>query len=236
MMRKKMILLLLAACLIPGIRAAAETEERNLPAFTEISLRVPATLYLEQGNEQKVTIEAGRATLDELITEVSGRSLVVRFPAKNLLMRNFRPGKIVIRVTMPEVTALNLSGSGDILARGEISSLILEMNVSGSGSIDLDALTANRVKASISGSGNILIEGDQPAAELSTSISGSGNLIAEDFEAAEVKVTIAGSGNARVYSNGNIHVKIAGSGSLYYRGNPNIDSSIAGSGSVNEMK
>lgn len=235
-MKKKIFSLLLAFGIIAGIQtASAESEERQVGVFTEISLRIPATLYVEQGKEQKVTVEADRATLEQVITEVSGRALVVRFPSKSYLSRNFRPGRITIRVTMPEVTALNLSGSGNIVGKEPLSSVFLELSVSGSGNIDLSELAARRVKASVSGSGNILIEGDEKGEELTASISGSGNLKAGDFEAQAVKVTIAGSGNGWVNSNDHIQVKIAGSGNLYYHGNPNIDSSIAGSGKVSGM-
>ncbi len=229
--------LLMVVFLLPGIRnASAETQERSLPLFSEISLRIPARVTLEQGSEQKVTIEAENSTLDEIITEVSGRSLVIRFSTKNLLSRSFRPGKINIRVTLPEITGLSVSGSGDIVAGKMIASRILDLAVSGSGGIDLSQLDAGRVKVSISGSGNIVIGNKKPGEELQASISGSGNLKAKDYEARDIRVSIAGSGNAWVYSNGDINVKIAGSGNLYYHGNPNMNSSIAGSGEVREVR
>lgn len=236
-MQKRAMFLLVAVFLLPGIRkAGAETQERSLPLFSEISLRIPAKLILEQGSGQKVTIEAENSTLDEIITEVSGRALVVRFAAKNFLSKSFRPGRIIIRVTLPEITGLAVSGSGDIVASDMIASRILDLAVSGSGGIDLSQLDAGRVKVSISGSGNVVIGNERPGEELQASISGSGNLKAADYEAHDVRVTIAGSGNAWVYSNGDISVKIAGSGNLYYSGNPNIDSSIAGSGEVREVR
>lgn len=230
-----MILLVFGLAMVPRY-AGADTEDRNLPVFTGISLRIPATLYIEQGSERKVTIEAKTSTLEEIITEINDRTLVIRFPARNFFVRDFDPGKITIRITIPEITDLSVSGSGDILGAKPISTLIMDLNVSGSGNIDLTMLDAERVKTNISGSGNILIRGEKPAANLTGTISGSGNIKAEGFEAQEVKMTIAGSGNCYVRSNGNITVKIAGSGNLYYTGNPNVDSTIAGSGSVKEIR
>ncbi len=230
-----MVLLVFGLALVPR-SASADTEDRNLPVFTGISLRIPATLYIEQGAERKVTIEAKSSTLEEIITEINDRALVIRFPARNFFVRGFDPGKIIIHITIPEITDLSVSGSGDIFGRNTISTLIMDLNVSGSGNIDLAKLDAERVKTNISGSGNILIRGEKPAADLTGTISGSGNIKAEGFEAQDVKMTIAGSGNCYVRSNGNITVKIAGSGNLFYAGNPNVDSTIAGSGSVKEIR
>lgn len=216
--------------------AVAETEERNLPAFTEVSLRIPAKLYIRQGDVQKVTIEAGSDVLKEIITDINDRSLVIKFPAKNYIWDRRDPGKIVIHITIPEITGLNLSGSGNILGEEDISTLIMDLNVSGSGNIDLPGLTAERVKANISGSGNIILKGTEPVSQFSGAVAGSGNIKAENLEAEDVKVTIAGSGNCSITSNGKITVKIAGSGNLYYGGNPDIDSSIAGSGRITEIR
>lgn len=214
--------------------ANAEEEKREVPSFSEIALKISAKVYLKQGDEQSVRIVAKESVLEDIITEVKGRKLSIRFPNSNLFQRNFNPGKIEIYITVPEVDALSVSGSGDIECN-ELRSRILEMAVSGSGNIDIDKLESKRVKASISGSGNVRIDGEDVAEELTVSISGSGNLKADGFEAENVQVSTSGSGNCKVYSNGSIKVRVAGSGSVYYNGNPSIDSSVAGSGRVRKM-
>ncbi len=232
----KKIALAVFAFLCIALVVRGENQERKLPVFTEISLRIPAKLYLEQGNTQKVVIDATTSDLEDIITEIKDRALVIRFPAKNYLWKPSHHDNITIHITIPEITGLNLSGSGDIIGENAVSTLIMDMNVSGSGNIKLNDLNAERVKTNISGSGNIILRGNKPATEFNASIAGSGNIKAENFEAQEVKVTIAGSGNCSIKSNGNINVRIAGSGNLYYAGNPNIDSSVAGSGIIREIK
>jgi len=229
-----MTVLLAMGLLAANLPAAAETEERNLPAFTEVSLRIPARVTVVQGSPRSVTLEARESTLREIITEISDRALVIRFPAKSYLQGRNDWGNIDIRITMPEVTGFSLSGSGEISA-GEVNTLIMELNVSGSGNIELGKLNADRIKASIAGSGNIDLNGGSPASELSVSVAGSGNLRAESIEVSRAKVNIAGSGDCLIRSNGAVVVKIAGSGSLYYAGNPDIDATVAGSGRVKEI-
>ena len=214
--------------------ANADNVEREVASFSEISLRVPAKLYVEQGEKQSVEIVAKSSTLDELITEVKGRELIIRFAAKNYIFKDFTPGKIEIFVTVPEVNALSLSGSGDIINDGPIESRILDLAVSGSGDIVLDDLKSERVKVAISGSGNVKLAGDGIADDLSINTSGSGNFKGIGFKAQDIKVKLAGSGNAEVAAEKSLNVRTAGSGNVLYKGNPLIDQSIVGSGQVKE--
>lgn len=215
-----------------GNPVSAKEETRELPSFSEISLRISAKVYLEQGKNQSVRIVADSETLEQVITEVKGRTLNIRFPNNNIFKR-WDPGKIEIYISVPEVDGLNLSGSGDIISE-KIETRILDLLISGSGNIKIEQLTAERVSATISGSGNIKIEGSGVADELKTRITGSGNIDASGFEAKNVDAQTSGSGNSSVFSNGSIKARIAGSGNVYYTGNPAIESSIAGSGKVKE--
>lgn len=214
--------------------AAAEDEERDVSAFSKVSLRISAKVYIEQGSTQSVKIIAKSSTLEELITDVKDRSLNIRFPNKNFFKNNFQPGKVEIYITVPDIEGLTVSGSGDIFLK-ETKSRIIDLSVSGSGNIVIEELIAKRVKASISGSGNIRIKDGGTADEMDVSISGSGNVRADGFEANEVSVHTSGSGNCSITSNGSIKARIAGSGNVSYRGNPSIDSSVAGSGRVKKM-
>lgn len=225
-------LLLLAIFTINTV--SAEDGNRKVDVFTEISLNVSAKLYLTQGDNQSVRIEAKSSTLDDIITEVKGRRLIIRFPNKSIFKRNYNPGKIEIYITVPEIGALGVSGSGDIVVE-DLKARILEMAVSGSGNIDIEKLDSKKVKASISGSGNISIGKGGVADELGVSISGSGNFNGKGFEADEVTAHTSGSGNCSVKSNGSVTARVAGSGNIYYGGNPSIDTSVAGSGKVKRM-
>jgi len=143
--------------------AKADNQTRELEAFSEITLRVPAKLYLAQGSKQSVEIVGKSSTLDELVTEVKNRELVIRFKTKNMFWKDFETGKLEIYITVPDISALTVSGSGDIINDGAINARILSLTLSGSGSIKLDDLTTERMKATISGSGNVNVDGDGEA-------------------------------------------------------------------------
>lgn len=230
-MRNKISLLtLLLVIVFFSSTVSAKEEVRNVSAFSKVSLRISAKVYLTQGEKQSVRVIAESETLEELITEVKDRSLVIRYP-NNTFFRNWNPGKVEIYITVPEVEGLSVSGSGDIFSES-IKSRIIDFAVSGSGNIEIENLTAEKVDTGISGSGNIRLKSGGVANELRARISGSGNVDAGGFEALNVDVQTSGSGNCHVISNGALNVKVSGSGSVYYSGNPSIDSSISGSGKV----
>ncbi len=233
-MKARLTTILALLFLVFGVSSAAlgANEDRKVGAFSEISLRIPAKLYLEQGDKQSIEIVAKESTLEDIITEVKGRELIIRFPSKNYMWQDFTPGKIEIYITSPEIDALSISGSGDIINDGAISSRILTLSISGSGDILLNDLKAERLKASISGSGDIELTGKGKTEDLSIAISGSGDFKGIDFAADDVSVKIAGSGGASVYAERTLNIRVAGSGDVKYKGNPQIDQSIVGSGGV----
>lgn len=233
-MKTTVLLILLYLIAYPASNAFAEEEERDVPSFSEIALRIPAKVYVEQGENQSVEIVAKSTTLEEIITEVRDRSLQIKFPAKNYLWKKFEPGKIEIYITVPEIDALFVSGSGDIIA-DEVEARIIELTVSGSGDILVEELNAKRVSTSVSGSGDITINEGGVADDFTAQISGSGDVKAVGFEASDVVVRISGSGNCSITTNGSIKARVAGSGNINYKGNPQVDSSVAGSGRVKKI-
>lgn len=234
-MKTRMTTFLIALLILIGINAQADNQTRELEAFSEINLRVDAKLHLAQGSKQSVEIVAKGSTLDELVTEVKNRELVIRFKTKNLLWKDFETGKIEIFITVPDIDALTVTGSGDIYNDGPIESRILSLTLSGSGTIKLDDLKSERLKTIISGSGNVEVNGNGTAEDLSINISGSGGFKGADFGAQDVTVRISGSGNAYIQCNNSLIARVLGSGSIYYKGNPRIDQSVGGSGQVKKM-
>ncbi|MDX9882763.1 MAG: head GIN domain-containing protein [Prolixibacteraceae bacterium] len=225
-------LVVLPLFVFSGTNVNAEGRERKVDPFSEISLRVPGDLFLTQGDRQHIEIVAKPTALDEILTEVKEDKLIIRFPGKNYVWKDFESGKIVIYVTVPEINALSVSGSGDIICEDGIKTRMLDLAVSGSGNIKLQGLRAEQLKVAISGSGDVVIRGNETATDLSVAISGSGNLKALDFPVEDALVKVAGSGNCTLHAKNRLTVKVAGSGTVKYRGAPQVDKTVIGSGSV----
>ena len=224
--------------LITTVTSAEEIMKvkRDVSAFTEISLRIDANVYLTQGKDQSVVVEAKESSLDDIITEVKGRTLIIREDIKSKWTSSKSLGEIKIHITIPDIQALSIAGSGDILAQDKIKSVVLDLAVSGSGNIRLAQLEADKVKASISGSGDIVISSEKTADNFEAMISGSGNIKAAQFPVMNTDIKIAGSGSVSTHTTDKLTVRIAGSGDVYYKGGPAIDSKIMGSGRIKEMR
>jgi len=196
---KSRLITLVAILVIAGTQLliAQSSQKREVSAFTEISLRIGANVHLKQGEPQSVEVKCSESTLAKLITDVSDRKLVIRYPNDSWFSK-WNPGPVDIYVTMPQIDALSISGSGSIFSEGKIESRILDATISGSGDIKLVDLKAEKVSASLSGSGNIHLFGKQNASELKAAISGSGNIKAIEFPVDNVDVKISGSGNCWV--------------------------------------
>lgn len=199
-------------------------EERDLSSFTGVSLGISGDLYLTQGSPQKVVIQAEK-NLDEIETQV--RDGVLRIKTDNWTSRI---KGVKIWITMPEVEALNVSGSGDIIAETPIHADEIELKVSGSGSINIDELKGDEIGAAISGSGDLKLAGS--ADEMELRISGSGSVYAERLEVDECGIKISGSGSCMIDVTGELDASISGSGRVTYYGNPQIDARVSGSGKV----
>jgi hypothetical protein len=217
--------LTLLAILCAGLAYSQNKEERNVSGFSGISLGIHADLYLSQGSPQKVVIQASEDDLARIETSVKSGHLQIKCDSHNARFRDVK-----IWITVPDIEALNVSGSGTIMSETPISSNELELKVSGSGNLKIGELKGDEVDASISGSGNIHLAGT--ADELGVSISGSGSMMAGGLKVDECDARISGSGRCEVDATGELKAAISGSGSVTYFSNPQVDATVSGSGRV----
>lgn len=201
------------------------TMELTVAPFQHLVLKSSFDIRLQQGSTQKIVVE-GPANLSELITTevidgIWNAGIEECYRSKPAL---------VIHVTVPELQAITIKGSGDIRSQGVFRSTTMDLTIQGSGDLDLE-LEAASIKATVQGSGDVLLHGSTDSFE--TRIQGSGDVNAMELEAIDVKASIMGSGNVAVQCNGLLDVSIMGSGDILYRGEPReIIQNIKGSGAI----
>jgi hypothetical protein len=226
-------------------------ETRNVSSFSKISFRYAGKLYLKQGSPQKVELVGDKDVLREVETEVEGNKLVIGKEGKWMDWKWSDDDKITVYVTVPNIEAVSVSGSGDIVGENKITGDDLDLNVSGSGSLTLDIDATGDVEADVSGSGEIRLKGKSRAFDSDVSGSGKVDLAmningAADFSvsgsgkieasgsADNVKTAISGSGKvlaADLQAN-RCEVRISGSGDVEINVKNELDATISGSGSV----
>jgi hypothetical protein len=234
--------ILFAACLLMGIQANAQwgwdkvegngqlkKENRQVGQFTKVGSSGSWDVMIAYGSENSVQVEGDENLLPYIETKVENNKLSIQ-SKKNSNIRS--KNKIVVYVILPTLTGVYLSGSGDMIGKGNFSTDDrLSLAVSGSGNIKLEINNAKSVDCSIAGSGKIQVSGKSET--LLTSISGSGSVDAYSLYTNEVTARISGSGNAKVFANKLVDASISGSGNVHYKGAPeSVQKKTAGSGRV----
>lgn len=200
------------------------TEELDLARMDGIELSISASVFITQGPEQKVEVEAQREVIDLLDKSVRAGIWDINLDGC------FRGDeRVKIYITLPEWTSLKIAGSGNIVSTNQLVVDDIDIDISGSGDIDL-ALDADDINSSITGSGNISLEG--VADELDINVKGSGDYKCFNLETRKVNVSISGSGDTEVFATEALDIRITGSGDIFYKGSPNLSISISGSGDV----
>ncbi|PKQ25430.1 MAG: hypothetical protein CVT64_09475 [Actinobacteria bacterium HGW-Actinobacteria-4] len=187
-----------------ALSGAATTQQRAATGFTGIEVRGSGNLTVEAGPDFSVTVTTDSGLQDYVTTTVKNNTLVIH---QKFSWLGTTPN-IEYTVTLPELHALALAGSGNITATG-VDTDRLRLESAGSGTITAMG-TATRVNAELAGSGGINLSG---------------------LEVQHAIVEIAGSGKALVQAQDSLEVSIAGSGDVTAKGRVNtLAVSIAGSG------
>lgn len=225
---------------------------RKVENFTKVSFRYPGKLYIKQGSPQKVEVEGSEDALKEVEFEVDGRRLTIGKEDSWFNWNDWNDNdKITVYITVPEIEGLSVSGSGDIIGQSKITTDDLDLNVSGSGTLQLDMNAGGNVEADVSGSGEIDLRGRcrrfdsdvsgsgkvtlsvDVAEQADFSVSGSGRIGASG-SARSVQTNISGSGKvlAADLVTDRCVVRISGSGDVEINVKNELDANISGSGSV----
>jgi hypothetical protein len=205
-------------------------QTRALAHFTGVNLNVPGDMILRLGNTESITIETDDNLLPLIESVIEDGVLRIR-PVKRHTSINTRNLKIV--VVAKEIDRLALSGSGSIDSDA-LKGRKLQFDIGGSGSINIKGMEADAVAVSLGGSGDMK-SGAGKAASMSVSIGGSGDVDVGKVQSSDVSVSVAGSGEAIVWASKGLSVTIAGSGDVNYYGDPKISQSVLGSGDITRM-
>ncbi|HEX8660110.1 MAG TPA: head GIN domain-containing protein [Hymenobacter sp.] len=212
----------------PNVRGTGPTESevRTLNSFSRLNLKIDAEVFVTQGSPQQVRVEAQRNILNVIETELSNNRLEIEYGRYNV--RSHDP--IRIYVTLPNITELEVSGSGKISSTAPLTATNCRVDVSGSGEANLNFAQADALQTNVAGSGEVRLSGNAPSHNIN--ISGSGRVSTYDLSTLDTYVSISGSGRSYVRAARALNVDISGSGSVYYKGNPTISSRVTGSGRV----
>ena len=179
--------LLLGACSRPANEGPLRSESRSVGDFHSVNVRGAANASIQVGPAASLTISAGENTLQNLTTTVREGMLIVE-QKKGWWLSH---GNVELQITLPvlqevvisgagnaditdargESLELSLQGAGNLVAKGEIGTLAV--NINGAGNANLGGLRARAAKVVVNGTGNVSVHATE---ELDAVVNGVGSV------------------------------------------------------------
>lgn len=206
------------------------SETKQVENFNSITLRGQGDLFLTQADEFSVRIETDDNIAKQLEIEVKGN--VLEIGPKSGVPCLDPTESINVWVTMKEVKAISINGSGSIIGSSKIASDSLSFNISGSGNVNAE-VNASNISTTISGSGTVQLSGTAHSQNFVAS--GSGKLQSFDLDTRLSTITISGSGKAEVKVQDSLNATISGSGTIFYKGDAHVNQKVSGSGTIKHI-
>jgi hypothetical protein len=207
------------------------TEEREISNFKRIQLEDQINLIITQDTVESLSIDGGENLLPEIITEITGDTLIIRNENSCNWVRRFDI-PINVYVSVVELSDLYLYGWGSIHTSDTLKlDSLRTYGWNCSSKIDLLLNTNHAAFFPSTGSADINIKGITN----SLYIYSAGFAIADTraFLSKQTHVNSSGTGDFYVYASEKLTAEIRSYGNVYYKGSPfEIDSVMEGMGKL----
>ena len=223
------VLLTTTSCIIEGFTGVRGngnviTEDRTINAnFDAIKVQQGINIYLTQGSDVEMTVEADENIMDLLITEVRNGELKIYFEKNvNRATRN-------VYLTANEISKIKTSSGASVKSENTIRSSKLDLDSSSGSSIKLK-VNADEINSSTSSGAQIDLYGT--AEYLSAKASSGSQIDAEDLKSINALAKVSSGANIDLHVENSLTAKASSGGDIDYIGNPrevNKDSSSGGS-------
>ena len=201
------------------------TKERKTDDFTGIKVSSGIDVYLKQGNNESVSVEADQNLHEYILTEVRGGVLNV-YSEYNIRHAE----RMRVYVTMKEINSVKTTSAGDVIGETPINTDRLELSASSAGDIKLE-VHAKKIDIDISSSGDISVTGETDV--LRADLSSAGDLNAYELRSREADVSVSSAGDADVYASERITARASSAGDINYKGDPKyIDAHSSSAGGI----
>lgn len=202
----------------------------DLQPFTGIELRDGFPVTILQGETQSVTVRAQKNIIDRLQRNIVSDVWLIELGSG--CYANFVAPEI--EIVVPDLNLIKNQASALIRTENFIDQSDLEVQVNGSGGLNLGGFNGTRnFNVIIGGSGDIdCITDFSQLQNLNIVSTGSGNYNGFEVRTDVATIAVRGSGNSNVTVRDQLNVQLIGSGSVFYKGDPELNIDASGSGEV----
>jgi len=230
---------LLIGCEAPITKKTAgpiTTREYNFTDFTSIEIGYDFKLEVTHADTYSISINANDSIFDHIDVSKIGDKLKIGLD--NPFFRLFKFRSPSVKITMPELRGLYLSGAIEGNVTGFESSQDFDLTLSGASELNLDMETGDfkcetsgtsevsgYLKAAssymvLSGASNIEINGS--GGDIIIDASGTSQVDLANFTVNDADVSFSEASNGSLNINGRLDVTLSGLSTLEYTGNPTL--------------
>lgn len=205
------------------------TQEREITGdFSEVSGSAGLDVYLSQGNENKIVVEADENLLPLIETEVEAGKLSV---TTNQNIGRSKAKKVY--VTFKEINAVEASSGAEVTGNSVIKSQNLSLKCSSGADLEVE-IFAEEVTAKASSGAEMKVAGT--ATMLRADASSGSELDAKDLMVLNCAAEASSGAEITVNVKEKLETHVGSGGDINYYGNPlSVNSNKSHSGSVNKM-
>jgi hypothetical protein len=216
---------------IPADRSTGNfiKEARSVSNFSKLDIGGAFKVYLSQGDQEKLEIEADTKEMSEIVTEVVGNKLKIYT----------KPGwgerfhDMTVYLTFKNLDYIEFSGAVEVKADKALTFNELEMDISGAAEIDME-MKAEKYTAEFSGASEITFRGSCKTGNIE--ISGASEFRAEDLQFEDLTIELSGASEAKVFSTKRLRIDASGASEVRYKGTPpDISIDESGASSIHPM-
>jgi len=204
--------------------AGDKTQSYDYKGFHKVSVGYGMQVNISQSDNYSIEVNADERDFEYLKVEKDGDEVEFYINRNNYHKR----GDIYIKITMPELTAINLSGGsiGNIVMN--VSSKDFDCGLSG-GSILKGGLQCANMEMGLSGGSQVTLKGSGK----DTEIDGSGGSIfhLKDFKVQNAEISLSGGSIVSINMDGDLTASQSGGSQIIYYGNADIVSTSFSGGS-----
>jgi hypothetical protein len=204
------------------------TEERSVKDFTGIEVSGAFKVYLSQGEEVGLLIEADDNVMPYIETNVRGGTLHIG--TRGL---GFTNSTTTAHITLNDPRQIRISGAVKVTGTTPLEFEKLQVTASGASDLEFEAY-GGRLQLKMSGASKANLSGE--VEELHLKLSGASKLTAECMHTQEADIDVSGASSASISVEEDLYVTASGASSVRYLGRPNVRSSVSGAGKVVQIE
>lgn len=190
-----------------GIKGSGnvKTETRNLSGFKKIKADSAVALDITFKPEYSVTLEGEDNILPQFTTELDGDKLIITSKGKMSTS-----DRVKVRITMPELTFLDLNGAADTTVTG---------------------IKGDKLEVDLNGASRLKIDGE--IREFDADANGASKVGGDNLKVENAKVKANGASYIIVNASGELNAEANGASGIMYIGEPKkLEQQSAGASSI----